>query len=166
MTSLIALYRRRGAVFLVATGLLLVGLLFLAGRGLIDLAAFETRGVHADSTLLRALFMPLAQITGLLFWAALCLLVGVVWARAFFGSSTLIEIFLVGSLLGSVSLPLFYGLTAVLLEPLSRSFLPFTLTLGGHAQVYAFTALSLLLLLGLLALIAREVVKAALKQPA
>lgn len=160
MTSLVALYRRRATALLLFMGVLLMGALLLHLRG--D-SAVPTE-VYTDAVTLR-LFSPLAQVTAFLFWATLMGLIGMVWSRAFFGSVSSSDVFITGALLSVTSFPIFKTLLVYLLSAFhSLGILP-ALFIVGHDQAYMLLSLFFVLLLGLMTLIAREGIKAALHEP-
>ena len=161
MTSLIALDQKRGTVLLVTIGVVLLAILFAS---LFGFAA----GTSSTSTPVPEISLvtwhdaPLSQALALTFWATLSFLLGLVWSRALLGSSNLSEIFLVGALLGTAGFPLVYVFFVLLFGVLSKLQMP-QIVLAGHDQAYALAALFLLLLLGILVLIGREVLRAASK---
>jgi hypothetical protein len=111
------------------------------------------------------LFSPLAQVIAGLFWVTLAFVVGLVWSRVFFGSTTIAEVFLVGALLGAAGFPVVYACVVMLLKLLAvTSVLP-PVSFTGEPQIYALLSLFVLLLLGILLLIGKEVLRA-LQKPA
>ena len=161
MTSLIALYQRRGTVLLLSVGVLLLGIIALLYSTL--LTGLPDAGA-ASTALTASLFSPMAQFVAGLFWVTLSLLIGLIWARAFFGTTTLSETFVVGALLGAGGFPILYAFFLLLFEGLARAKLTPEVIFAGEPQVYALIALFALLLVGILLLIGREVVRA-LRKP-
>lgn len=158
MTSLIALYRRRGTTFLVMVGLLLLGVVGLLRSG--ALSGFPDSIPDTSDPLMGRLFSPLAQLVAGLFWVTLSLIVGLVWGRALFGVTTFAETYLVGALLGTAGFPILYTLAVSVFKVLaSASVLP-EMVWTGEPQVYALLSLFMLLLSGILLLISREVIRA------
>lgn len=159
MTSLIALDQKRGTVLLVTVGVMLLAILVAVLFGFNTGAPITPA---SEGFLFMSLDAPLAQVLALMFWTTLSFLLGLVWSRALLGSSNLSEIFLVGALLGTAGFPLMYAFFSVLFGVLSQLQV-LQIVLQGHDQAYALTSLFLLLLLGILVLIGREVIHAASK---
>ena len=159
MTSTL-LYRRRGTVLLYLIGGLLLCTLAILAFG--SIAIVDSASMSLDA-LSQSLFSPLAQVVALLVWGTLALLLGLIYARAFLGSTSLLEVFLVGALLSSAAFPLLYVAFTGLFTLLDRTDLTPQIVLGTTTDIYALPALFFMLLLGLLLLIAREVMRAATK---
>jgi|GEM_PF-2514563 len=162
MTSLIALYRRRGTVLLITMGLSLTALLVALVLGF-DSGLTGHVLEESDAALMASLREPLSQGLAVLFWFTLSMILGIIWSRALLRSTDLSEIYLVGALMGAAGFPILYGVLSLFFYGLSQLEDMPVFLMEGNIQSYALTGLFLLLLFGVLVLIGREALNAARK---
>ena len=161
MASLIKAYAQRGMYFLVVISffwLIVYGAALITGGTVFDIEAGQpvpesdvAIGEVLDST------SPLAQLIALLFWLVLVFIVGVVWSKVIFHEIRAVESFITGTAVAFVAFPLALVLSELVLRFLAFIRFPMSIDISGGAQSYFLGLLFFTFLVGLMALIGREV---------
>lgn len=154
MVSFIESNQRRGTIFLVIVGL---ALLLVFAQGLL----FPHEAITDEAPFLFSYGTNLeAALAGSFFWIVLSFLTGLLWSRVLFGSVSFVEVFIVGSTLSIAAFPLLVATLSLVFKGLSSAgFMP-EVIIDGWGSVYALLGVMVVLLLGGLALVGREVLRA------